>query len=75
MKTITIKKVEAKLLEILEIFTGAVTQDEKDCDYLNVKVNTTISLNNVKLKRLMKLGMINLKRSGNGITITIKILK
>ncbi|CVK17246.1 hypothetical protein Ga0061079_1314 [Apibacter mensalis] len=71
MNTKKINKLEEKVAEILGIYKGGA-YEEDGCIFL--KTHVVKELDHKQLKKLMELGRITLKRSGNGTTIIIKIL-
>lgn len=73
MKTVTWQKVEDKMLQILETLRGGSTDEG---DYVATKVLINDTLNEKQLKKILKLGdEIELKRSGAGMTLTMKTYK
>lgn len=66
-----INNVQRELNEILVHYTVKVTQEQ---NILLFKIHTEITLDNSQIKKLISLGHISMKRSGKGITTTLRKL-
>lgn len=64
-----INNVKREIKELLVHYKVSVSQEQ---NILLFKIHTEITLDNSQIKKLISLGHISMKRSGKGITITLR---